>query len=507
MPGFQFVGSRLSQSQPPISGAGTDEADVWCPNWSLRMTRLLAAACLLAGVLTPTFASANPEPTAYDTRSISMGLTGTSYMERASALVLNPANMEGIEKLGFTFNFTGIFTNQIAPVQGPGTRGTSGLAFGPLPSGFIGGRISPRMVFTGGIYIETGYGSGFNNVVCLDGDEVINGEPDTDPASCTNSDPQDLDTTFFVGEFSTGLSIRIVDQFWLGIALRLPFSKQVADLWQNVGAALGSFQYAKVKNNLGGVGFPSPRIGLTYKPHHKVSIGVMYRMWSTIKLTGTTETSLITNPDGTPRTFDSKADWYIPHALQFGVSYKANSRLLLAWELRLQFHGAEKHGNKNQTVVASDPTGTLNPFTTVVPFGWKNVWSAKFGVEYRFKKDLLAFRGGLNVAESAATAEWAQYFTPPPGVSASFMAGLGFYWNDRNDPSVKDKYMLDIGTLFAYSGTRIGDEYMGTSAHVPGGAPDDVVELCSRDQVVRTGCRGQYGVFTYWTSASFTLQY
>ena len=101
------------------------------------MTRLLAAACLLAGVLTPTFASANPEPTAYDTRSISMGLTGTSYMERASALVLNPANMEGIEKLGFTFNFTGIFTNQIAPVQGPGTRGTSAHVPGGAPDDVV----------------------------------------------------------------------------------------------------------------------------------------------------------------------------------------------------------------------------------------------------------------------------------------------------------------------------------------------------------------------------------
>jgi len=471
------------------------------------MSRLLALACLLVGALAPAAAGANPEPTAYDSRGIAMGLTGTSYMERPSALVLNPANMEGIGKLGFSLNFTGIFTNQIAPMQGPNTRGTSGLGFGPLPSGFVGGRISPRMVFAAGIVIETGYGSGFSDVVCLDGDQVVDGVPDTNPDTCTNSEPQNLDVTFFVGEFSAGTSIRITDEFWLGVALRLPFSKQVADLWQNVGAALGGFGYARVKNNLGGVGFPSPRIGLTYKPHRKVSIGAMYRMWSTIKLTGTTETSLLANPDGTPLTLDSTADWYIPHALQFGVSYKANPRLLLAWELRLQFHGADKHGNKNQTVTATDPEGVLPPFTTVVPFGWENVWSAKFGVEYRFKKDVLAFRGGLNIADSAATALWAQYFTPPPGVSASFMAGLGFYWDDRNDSSIKDKYMLDIGTLFAYSGTNVGDEYIGTDAQIPGGGPMDIVEVCSREQVVRTGCPGQYGVFTYWASVTFTLQY
>jgi hypothetical protein len=471
------------------------------------MNRRLAVACVLLSALIPALVRANPEPTAYDTRSIAMGLMGTSFIERPSALVLNPANLEGIDKLGFSLNFTGIFTSQIAPIQGPNTRGVAGPGFGPLPSGFVGGRISPRMVFTAGIVIETGYGSSFDNVVCLDGDQVVDGVPDTDPSTCTNREPQSLDVTFFVGEFSAGTSIRVTDELWLGVALRLPFSKQVADLWQNVGAALGGFGYARVKNDLGGVGFPSPRIGITYKPHRKVSIGAMYRMWSTIKLTGTTETSLLTNPDGSPVTLNSTADWYVPHALQFGVSYQANKHLLLAWELRLQFHGANKHGNKNQTVTATDPEGTLPSFSIVVPFGWKNAWSAKIGVEQRFKKDLLAFRAGFNIGESATTAAWAQYFTPPPGIAVSVTAGLGFYWDDRNDPSIKDKYMFDIGTLFAYSGAHTGDEYIGTDAQVPGGGPMDIVELCSREQVVRTGCPGQVAVFTYWASASFTLQY
>jgi hypothetical protein len=474
--------------------------------WDEARSRL-GPLCVLLAALSPAAAKANPEPTAYDTRSVAMGLTGTSFNERASALVLNPANLEGIEKLGFTFNFTGIFTRQTAPVQGPNTSGSSGLGFGPLPSGFIAGRIAPRVVFAAGIYIETGYGSSFDDVVCLDGDPVVDGVPDTNPDTCTNGAAQNLDVTFFVGEFSVGTSIRITDEFWLGVALRLPFSKQIADLWQNIGAALGGKQYSSVKNNLGGVGFPSPRIGLTYKPHRKVSIGAMYRMWSTISLTGTTETGLVPNPDGSVRALSSTADWYVPHALQFGVAYKANKRLLLAWELRIQFHVADKHGNKNQTVVASDPTGTLPTFSTVVPFGWKNAYSGKIAVEYRFKKDLLAFRGGFNIGNSATSAAWAQYFTPPPGVAASVTTGLGFYWDDRNDPSIEDKYMLDLGTLFAYAGGRIGDEYIGTQAQIPGGSSTDVVTLCSDEQVVRTGCPGEYSVFTYWASLSFTLQY
>ena len=468
--------------------------------------RLFASAFVVGTLMTPAFASANPEPTAYDTRSISMGLTGTTYMERASALVFNPANMEGIEKLGFTLNFTGIFTRQIAPIQGPNTEGRSGLGFGPVPSGFIAGRIAPRVVFGAGLVIETGYGSGFDGVRCLDGAEVTpdprNGPapqftPDTNPETCLNPAGQNLDVTFFVGEASVGTSFRIHDKFWLGLALRLPFSKQVADLWQNVGAVFGQLGYGRVKNDLSGVGFPSPRLGITIKPHEKVNIGIMYRMWSRIRLSGTTDTEI----GGNPLNLEASSEWNIPHALQFGLSFAANPYLLMAWELRLQFHGAKNQGNLNQTVVAGDS------FMTVVGFGWETVWSAKYGVEYRFRKaDFMSWRGGLNVARSAATEAWAQYFTPPPGVSVTGMTGLGFYWADRNNPNVRDKYMLDIGTLISYSGTNIGNEYIGTEQEVPGGGGTTEI-LCSGDQVVRTGCPGRIGVWTYWASVSFTLQY
>ncbi|MBW2509835.1 MAG: hypothetical protein JRE81_14485, partial [Deltaproteobacteria bacterium] len=242
---------------------------------------------LLAGLLIPASASANPEPTAYDTRSIGMGLTGTSWLERPAALAMNPANLEGIDKIGFTFNFTNLLVNQIAPVQGAGTSLASGLGYGPLPSGFLAGRIAPRVVFAGGLYIETGYGSSFSNVECLDGvavDDDGNILPDGD---CNANTPQNMDVTFFVGEFAAGFSFKAHEKFWLGVALRLPFSKQVADLYQNVGAALpgGSARYGRVKNDLGGVGHPTLRFGFQIKAHEKLDIGLMYRMAGKIKLT------------------------------------------------------------------------------------------------------------------------------------------------------------------------------------------------------------------------------
>ena len=69
-----------------------------------RTCQRLAFICVLTGLSMPAVASANPEPTAYDTRSVSMGLAGTTFIERSSALVLNPANLEGIwERLSKTY--------------------------------------------------------------------------------------------------------------------------------------------------------------------------------------------------------------------------------------------------------------------------------------------------------------------------------------------------------------------------------------------------------------------
>jgi len=287
----------------------------------------------------------------------------------------------------------------------------------------------------------------------------------------------------------------------------LPFSKQVADLWQNVGAALVGFGYSRVKNDLGGVGHPTLRFGFQIKAHKKLDIGLMYRMAGKIKLTGTTETGLISDPDtGAPLQLDSEADWFIPHAFAIGISSQITMKTLLAFDFRMQFHGADKSGNKNQTVIARNDGVVLS--TIVVPFGWENTWSVKLGVEHRFI-DLFAIRGGANIAESATNATWAQYFTPPPGLSGNVSLGFGFYWDDRNDPAIKDKYQLDLGGAFAFTTGTLGDPPTDPQL-IPGTDPNEpgnYVQVCSREQVVRTGCAGDYKVFTYWASVAFTLQY
>ena len=91
-------------------------------------------------------------------------------------------------------------------------------------------------------------------------------------------------------------------------------------------------------------------------------------------------------------------------------------------------------------------------------------------------------------------------------MSGNLAGGLGFYWDDRNNPELKDKYRLDLAGAFAFTTGSIGNEYIdGPPQRIPG--TDDFVQPCSAEQVVRTGCPGDYRVLTYWASVSFTLQY
>ncbi len=459
---------------------------------------------LLLTLILPVTASANPEPTAYDTKSVALGLTGVSYLERPAALAINPALLEGINKFSVTIMFNPFFVNQQAPVEGPNTVTKSGLGFGPIGSFFIAGRVAPRVVFGGGAYLEVAYGSDFANVNNIDGPFDFatlfttagagNGpEGDTnDPTRYPNA--EDLRVVFVVGEIAMGPSIRVSDKVNIGFNLRIPFAKQTATLFQNIGAALGTPLYRNIRNDLTGVGFPSGRFGVSYKPIKELSLGIAYRPYTKIKMTGST----VLKDSATDMVTDrgkAKASWSVPHMVQFGAAVKLlDNRLMIVLEERLQFHDAPRTGNEDQNVkVVFDNLGAQN---LVVPFDWRNVWSTKIGIEYAFN-DLVSIRGGANAAISATTERFAQYFTPPPGLNWFVSYGLGFDWV---------KYKLDLAGAFAWGGTTINESVSRTGPDQPrevtfGG---ETFGLCSSQQVTRTGCAGDYKVLTYWLSVAFT---
>jgi long-subunit fatty acid transport protein len=323
---------------------------------------------------------------------------------------------------------------------------------------------------------------------------------DTNPETCVNQSPEDMLVRAFIGEVAFGASIRATDRFWLGVTLRLPFSTQVADLWSNSGAAFGMSRYERVETKVGGVGFPSPRFGVTWKPHPKLTLAAMYRMYSRIKLTGTTKSAFLTGLTGDDEQ-TTLSEWNIPHMFQVGVASQINERLLVVLEYRMQFHAASKTGNLNQPSTVQSDDGALE-LTTVAPFGWRNVWSVRPGVEYRFRNSFLAWRGGINVTLNATNPRWANFRSAPWGVGLSGMTGLGFYWDgDR----AKDQFQLDLGVVLSARRAQNGNEFIGQQATIPG--TDDTVIVCDRAQTIQTGCPGRWGTTSILGSAGFTLQY
>lgn len=452
--------------------------------------RLALAGCLTLAVMGwPDRTAANTEPTAYDTRSVTMGQTGVSWLERPAAIAINPALLTGVGKFSFSVMFNPMFLNTCAPVQGPNTNMCTGVSFGPVGSLFFAWKISPRMHFGAGAYIEAGYGATYDDVANVDG------EPD----EVVGSELQDQSVTFFSGELATGPSIEINERWSIGIMLRLPIAVQRADLYQNIGAAspVPNPTYGRIRNEIGGVGFPSVRIGIAFKPNEMWTVGAAWRAYTKVTMTGTTDTGI--DIPGL-ETLNARADWVTPNALQFGSSVKlVDKKLLVAVEIRMQFHGAKKQGNQTQTIQVSLPPGArpglegLLPAPTVAPLYWKNVYLLKTGLEYQII-DLLAIRFGFLVGNSNVREQFAQIFTPPPGINTSVQTGLGFSW-DRVD--------FDLGFLFQQSKYTIGPEVAEEPVEVNG----ELINLCSRDQVVRTGCAGDYKIRSFFFSTQLTYHY
>ena len=346
-----------------------------------------------------------------------MALSGISYLERPAAIAMNPAMLDGIEKFSFSVLANPFTTDIVAPVQGPGSTVKSDRGFGPLASVFFAARLTERVVLGAGVYLETAYGGAFTDVVGVDG-------------IATNGTPEDLKVQFMVGEGAIGPSIKLSDKVDIGFTLRIPFAKQDANLLRNIapiiqglGVATGKAAiYSQADSSLSGVGYPGGRVGIAYRPNSMFTLGAAYRSYARIPLKGNVKTELFP-------TAKARSDWTVPHALQFGGSiHLLNRRLLIALEERIQFHGAPRKGNDAQTVTAKvDFAGSETTTEVFLPLDWQTTASTMLGIEYA-ASDFIAVRGGARMGFAATSKRFANYFTPPPGLSWLVSLGLGFKW-------------------------------------------------------------------------------
>lgn len=407
----------------------------------------MRAATLALWIALTSVAHANPEPPAYDARSVGLAGTGLAYLDSPAAIFHNPANLQGIDRFELSLALTTIVVDLQAPLAGPDSEDHTGWRFAPLPFFGLAVRAHEHVVLGLGAYVLTGYGGAYEDVT------VVAGEP--------LPEPMDQDATLWVAEASLSAAFRITPALDVGLALRFPYARQRANVYQEI------FEdtWRNVEQNVKGVGrMPGVLLGVTARPLPELSLALTYRSKVRIDMDGTTTVAIV---EDRPIDVPSETSWSVPHALGFGVAYDA-ARWLITGELRFQMH---REANKTQEFDL-DFIGVQD---ITVPFEWKNVFSARWGGEFRFPNG--AIRGGYNVSNFATSQRATQAFMPPPGIAHAVYAGGGIEVGPVN---------VDLALHYSWGGDTVE------------ASPD----RCQPGDQVKVGCAGEYRVRSTWLSLS-----
>ncbi len=356
-----------------------------------RLARQIATTVLGAMVCTTsTPARADTEPPAvYDARSAAMGGSGTTFIDNAAAVFHNPASLGQVKTFGATVVGSPIFQRVEAPFSGVGSEQKSTLSKFPLMLVAGALRVSDRVVVGLGGYFVGGVGAAFENV------PAVNGE--------------DLELAVGLAELQVPVSVRVLDNLWLGAGLRLGYVKQNSDLFNPL-------QGLTLEQDLSGFGFPGFHAGVLYKPIEEFALAVTYRSKMTIDLDGT---STLRTSAGAMEA-STKTEWFSPHSIKVGTSLQLlNQRLLLALDVKVQFY-KESH---KELVARLDVNGAEMEMATTL--NWNNTVTFHAGAEWK-QNDLLSFRLGTTIGTSASDKTTTLAFFPTPGLLTAFTGGAGF---------------------------------------------------------------------------------
>jgi long-subunit fatty acid transport protein len=410
-----------------------------------------AALVALGLSLAPAAALANPEPGLYDARTLGMAGAGIAFLDNPAAVFHNPANLEGVRGWAGTLSIAGIVAVMSAPLDGPGAERSTGPAAAPTFLLAGASRVLPRVVVGAGAYISTGYGGAYSNVDSIQGTPLF--------------DPDDQRAALLVGELAVPASLRVTDGLDVGLSVRLPYARQSVRVHQE----LTRDNYRPVGQTVTGFGGPGVLAGVTYRPHPSLALSAAYRSKVRIGMRGITAV-WFTGAD--PFEVETETEWFVPHMLRAGVAGSLrDGRLLVTAEVRAQLHA---DANVEQ-VFRQDFDG----FEEIrVPLEWKDVYNGLAAVEYRVSPRY-AVRGGVSAGNSATRREAAHFFTPPPGLLASFGVGGGARYAHHD---------VDLGL-----GLALGEDEIGPQ---PG--------RCQPGDLVKVGCPGRYQVRSVMLGVSVT---
>ena len=357
-------------------------------------------------------------PLRFGARSLGMGGTGVAFVDDPTAIAINPARLDRVERWAAQLTLSPFIPRSDVPFSRdfsqPGRNQETKTVVVPLFFAGAGVRVLDPLTTGAALYLAAGVGARYDDLPEYDG----------------------LDMTLDVAviEAALPLSYRVSEKLALGVALRFAQAFVAADMPLDVGASIGAL---RAEMDLTGNAFPGVLAGVSYMPAPDVALGFAYRSKMTIELEG----------DGTatqeflgeqPLHIDS--EWSTAHQFRLGSAWWAvPERLLLALDVTYTML------DDANDVLPLELRFTEIPDTTVqdeISFHWKDSVAALVGAEYLLADPFLV-RAGYHIASSGTPEAQMGPLVPPHGVIHTAHLGAGLR---------TDHIRADLGGAYAFGG-------------------------------------------------------
>jgi long-chain fatty acid transport protein len=367
-------------------------------------------------------------------RSTGMGLTGTGLQMGASSMFFNPGALSMMEtKMDFSAGLSGIISKISFQQTGQNLVSETDNKLGTPFYVYGAGKINEKWAV--GLAIYTPYGS--------------SAKWEDDWAGRLLIQNIALQAIFI----QPTISYQISDK--LGIGAGLVYTTGSVKLQK--GLNYGPDSYVELDGSASGIGF---NLGAFYAASEKLSMGINYRSEMMMDVSGGDAKFNVPFSLGTTIPAENKfsASLPLPANLDFGVSYQATDKLLLAAEVNWVMWGTYE-----TLEFTFEEKGEL--LNSVNPRQYKDTFIPRIGAEYQFN-DMFTFRAGAYYDPSPTNED---YFTPETVSldNIAFTLGLSIYPTERLSIDLSYLQISGLKAKKNYQPDNFGGTYK-SAAFIPG---------------------------------------
>lgn len=367
-------------------------------------------------------------------RSTGMGLTGTGLQMGASSMFFNPGALSMMEtKMDFSAGLSGIISKISFQQTGQNLVSETDNKLGTPFYVYGAGKINEKWAV--GLAIYTPYGS--------------SAKWEDDWAGRLLIQNIALQAIFI----QPTISYQITDK--LGFGAGLVYTTGSVKLQK--GLNYGPDSYVELDGSASGIGF---NLGAFYAASEKLSLGINYRSEMMMDVSGGDAKFNVPFSLSTTIPAENKfsASLPLPANLDFGVSYQATDKLLLAAEVNWVMWGTYE-----TLEFTFEEKGEL--LNSVNPRQYKDTFIPRIGAEYQFN-DMFTFRAGAYYDPSPTNED---YFTPETVSldNIAFTLGLSIYPTERLSIDLSYLQISGLEAKKNYQPDNFGGTYK-SAAFIPG---------------------------------------